>query len=120
MIKYFRPFFLILIVLLTASCSGQDCSKINNDFESYQSALKIIKSSEFKITDNCDTSKSSWIYNADFYSCNGIKGFLIIETKSKAYIHKEVPIEKWNEFKKAKSFGKYYNQNIKNRFQLII
>ncbi len=116
----FKFILLILTVLLLTTCTGQDCSKIDNDFESYKTALKIIKASEFKITEICDTSKSSWIYNAKYYSCNGITGFFLIETKSKTYIHPEVPIEKWNEFKKTESFGKYYNQNIKNRFQLLL
>lgn len=111
---------LFLIIALSTSCSGQDCNTLKTTFDSYQSAIKIIKSSEFKISDNCDTSKSSWIYDADYFSCDGDTGFLVLETKSKTYIHKEVPIGKWNEFKKAESFGKYYNQNIKNRFRLVL
>ena len=118
--KYFKLIILFLIISFSTSCSGQDCNTIDNNFSSYQSALKIIKSSKFKTSDNCDTSESSWIYSAKYFSCDEKTGFLLIETKSKTYIHKEVPIEKWSEFKKAQSFGKYYNQNIKSRFQLIL
>lgn len=117
---YFKLIILFLAILLSTFCSRQDCSTIKNNFNSYQSALKTIKSSEFKISDNCNTSKSSWIYNAEYFSCDKETGFLLITTKSKTYIYKEVPIEKWNEFKKAESFGKYYNQNIKNRFLLVL
>lgn len=120
MLKIFNLIILFISFLTFTSCNGQDCNTIQNDFDSYKSALKTIKSSNFQISENCDTSKSSWIYNAEYFSCNKKTGFLLIKTKSKTYIHKEVPIEKWNEFKKGESFGKYYNKNIKNRFQLIL
>lgn len=118
--KYFKLFLLIFTFFISSSCSGQDCKVLKNNFDTYESALKIIKSSDFKIYENCDTSKSTWIYNAEYFSCNKKTGFLLIKTKLKTYIHKEVPIGKWNEFKRAKSFGSYYNRNIKSRFQLIL
>jgi hypothetical protein len=45
-------------------------------------------------------------------------GFLIIETSDNEYIHKDVPLEIWQEFSDSESLGKYYNRKIKNRFQL--
>ena len=118
--KYFTLTIMFFTISLSSSCSGQDCNTIKTDFDSYQSALKIIKSSDFNISDNCDTSKSSWIFNAEYFSCDKESGFLLIATKSRTYIHKEVPIETWNEFKRAESFGKYYNRNIKSHFQLVL
>jgi len=118
--KSFNLIALFISVLLSTSCSGQDCSLINNDFDTYQNALKIIKSSDFKFSDDCNTSKSSWINDAEFFSCDKKTGYLLITTKSKTYIHKDVPIEKWYEFKKATSFGQYYNRNIKSRFRLVL
>jgi hypothetical protein len=47
-------------------------------------------------------------------------GFLIIETSKQEYIHKDVPIKVWEEFNNSTSLGKYYNRNIKNRFQLYL
>ncbi|MCM4171605.1 KTSC domain-containing protein [Arenibacter sp. TNZ] len=120
MIKYFKLIILSFSLFLLNSCIGQDCSRIDKTFGTYQNALKIIKSSDFNLIDDCNTSRSSWIYNAEYFSCDGKTGFLIIETKSRTYIHEKVPIEIWNEFKKAESFGKYYNLNLKSRFGLIL
>lgn len=115
-IKLIIPF---LLVLFSTSCSGQNCKTLNDNFTNYENALKVIKSADFSFYDNCNTSKSSWIENAKYYSCDNEIGYLLLKTKSKTYIHKKVPIEKWSEFKKSESFGKYYNQNIKKRFQLV-
>lgn len=118
--KYFKLFLIIFTVFISSSCNGQDCKALKSNFDTYESALKIIKSSEFKISENCDTNESSWINHAEYFSCDKKTGFLLIKTKLKTYIHKKVPIGKWNEFKRTKSFGNYYNRNIKNRFQLIL
>jgi len=118
--KLLKIYILFFSFAFTISCNGQNCNEINTEFDSYQSALEIIKSSEFKISDKCDTSKSSWIYNAEYFSCDEENGFLLLTTKTKTYIHKNVPIKIWNEFKKAESFGSFYSGNIKNRYQLIL
>jgi hypothetical protein len=120
MIKFSKFIVLTFSFLLLNSCGEQDCDTLDKTFDTYKSALNIIKSADFKFTDDCNTSKSSWIYHAEYFSCNGKTGFLIIETKSQTYIHDEVPIEIWNEFKKAESFGKYYNRNLKGRFRLTL
>lgn len=112
--------FVFLLFGLTISCQGQDCTKLNSDFATYESAMKEIKSTEFRLLDNCDTSKSSWISGVEFRSCDKQYGFFILSTKKKTYIHTKVPIELWNEFKKAESFGKFYNSRIKGKYQLII
>lgn len=119
MYKFFKNCILLFVFVIMLSCSGQNCNEITDNFSSYQSALKIIKMSEFNISDSCDTSKSSWIYDAEYYSCDGESGFLLLTTKTKIYIHKNVPIKVWNEFKKAESFGSFYSGNIKNRYQLV-
>lgn len=80
--------------------------------------MELIKSSHFKFSDKCNTSSSSWILNAEYFSCDKETGFLLLTTKTTTYIHQDVPIEIWKEFKRAESFGTYYNQHIKGRFQL--
>ncbi|MGC6430138.1 MAG: KTSC domain-containing protein [Jejuia sp.] len=112
--------FAYLIFGLTFSCQGQDCKELNSDFSTYESALKEIKSADFRLLDNCNTSKSSWILGAEFRSCDKQYGFLLLSTKKRTYIHTNVPIELWNEFKKADSFGKFYNSRIKGKYKLII
>lgn len=120
MTRFFKLSFIFSILAIGISCGDKDCSLLNESFDDYENALQAIKSSDFKFSDDCDTSKSSWIYDAEFYSCDGKTGYLIIETKSKKYIHSGVPIGTWNEFKNADSFGKYYNRNLKGRYRLTL
>lgn len=91
---------------------------MQTQFRSYSDAVRTVENTNFKIEEKLNTSRSSWIRGASFYSCDGIVGYLIIGTDKQEYIHKNVPIEIWNGFKRAKSFGSYYNQYIKGRYRL--
>ncbi|WP_353477494.1 KTSC domain-containing protein [Arenibacter sp. M-2] len=118
--KFSKFIVLISSFILLNSCGGQGCDKLDKTFDTYESTLDIIKSANFQFTDDCNTSKSSWICDAEYFSCNGKTGFLVIETNSQTYIHNEVPIKIWSEFKKAESFGKFYNRNLKGRFRITL
>ena len=79
----------------------------------------MYKAALFKVQETANTASSSWITSANYYSCDGKKGYLIYTTnRGYQYIHKGVPIEVWEEFKNAPSKGSYYNQNIKHSFTL--
>jgi hypothetical protein len=114
--------FLSIILLLGAEqlMHGQDCSKLPQSFTSYAQASQLIKSSTFKMHESVNTSKSSWIRGADYFSCDGQKGFLIIKADDRDYIHQNVPIDTWNGFKKANSFGSYYSNFIKGNYRLTM
>lgn len=107
----------ILFCFLLFSCNEKDCDKLPSSFGSYNEAIRTIRNSYFKFEDRVSTSKSSWIRGAEYYSCNYQTGFFIIETDKKYYIHQDMPIEIWNGFKEASSFGQYYNVKIKHRYQ---
>ncbi|MCM8569699.1 KTSC domain-containing protein [Gramella jeungdoensis] len=116
MIKYLPK---ILLMALLCSCQGQqNCRDLPQQFESYYTAKDKISNAAFKVEDTFNTSRSSWIKNAHYYSCNGRTGFLIISTKTDSYIHQNVPVALWNEFKVASSLGRFYNLNLKNKYQL--
>lgn len=123
--RYFSPKLLmtttIVVVLLdwlNAFCSAQDCKILPSSFPSYEVALKKVKAATFKVKETVDTSQSSWIIGAAFYSCDSRVGFLIIKTDDREYIHQGVPIEIWMAFKAASSMGSYYQANIRNRYKL--
>lgn len=78
-----------------------------------------MQSVDFNFIDDLDTSGSSWIRSAKYYSCDNIVGYLIFTTDKKEYIHINVPLEVWQQFKEASSFGRFYNQNIKYKYQLF-
>jgi hypothetical protein len=94
------------------------CEKLPNQFSTYQEAIKKIKSSRFKINEKFDTSKSSWISSASFYSCDGNTGYFILIAKGREYIHSEVPYIVWEKFKTVPSLGIFYTSNIKNKYTL--
>lgn len=99
---------------------SQSCSELSDSFTSYKEATGVIKSTDFFFIDSCDTSKSSWIKEASFYSCDGDLGYFILKTSKQSYIHKNVPNYLWREFKKAESFGGFYSRKIKGKYQLNI
>jgi hypothetical protein len=48
-------------------------------------------------------------------------GYFTYETKNgKNYIYRNVPMEVWQSFKNADSPGRFYNENIKGRFILVL
>lgn len=114
--KLLLPFFLFITINLNA----QTCKTISETFSSYEQAVKAISNSTFSYTDKVNTSSSSWIRSATFKSCDGKIGFLIIGTDSNLYIHQNVPISLWQNFKRASSFGSFYTRLIKNKFKLSI
>lgn len=109
---------LVLSVVLLDSCSGINCDQLPKSYASYYDAAMKIRVASFKIHETINTSKSSWIRGASYYSCDENLGFLIIQTDNQEYIHANVPVDIWNSFKLANSFGRYYNYNIKYKYSL--
>jgi hypothetical protein len=110
----------ILSTVLISCTSKTSCSKIPNAFESYDEAQQILNKTNFNYTDKVNTDESSWIKGASFYSCDRQLGFFVLETDKQIYIHKEMPIEVWKEFKDAQSFGGFYNSAIRGRYLLLL
>ena len=113
-------FYIGITVVLFIGCRETDCKKLPSSFKSFDQAETIIKKTEFTFTDNINTSKSSWIKGASFYSCGKMVGFFILKTDKENYIYQNMPIEVWNSFKDANSFGSYYNNFIKHHYQLVL
>ncbi|MEJ7830585.1 MAG: KTSC domain-containing protein [Segetibacter sp.] len=113
--------FLLILSICSAinisSCRTKDnCDKLPTQFSSYDHAVSKIKSSLFKIKEEANASKSSWIRGASFYSCDGNTGFFILQTAKQDYLYSNMPYSVWTEFKNAESLGKFYNENIKHRY----
>lgn len=107
----------VFAIIFFVSCSTKNkCDQLQSHFLTYEDAVKKIKSADSRIKEEVNTSKSSWIKSASFYSCDGNLGYFIMETAEKEYLHAEIPYGIWTEFKHAESFGNYYNQNIKHRY----
>lgn len=94
------------------------CKDLPSTYTNYSNALHIIGKTNFLIKDKVSTSSSSWINGASFSSCDGKIGFLIVQIRNKNYVHQNVPIAIWKNFKTSSSYGNFYNQNIKNKYRL--
>lgn len=97
-----------------------DCNHLPKTFGSYYEAIRIIKATNFNFKDDVNTTGSSWIRSASYYSCDNQFGYFILYTDQKEYIYKDFPKNIWLGFKSANSFGNYYNLNIKNRYTLFL
>lgn len=112
--------FVLLIVLLQ-SCSQYNCQNLPNAFLTYKEAKSKVRNSEGYDINQKSSLKSSWIKSAEYYSCDGKNGYLIITTKQgKSYIHSLVPKSVWSSFINSHSHGSYYVKNIKNKYQLSL
>jgi len=110
----------LLLTLFVFSCKGQSCENLKDSFKTFKEAQFSILETKFSLEDSLDTSKSSWIKEANYFSCDDEFGYLILETSTKKYIFKKVPLKVWEGFKKADSFGKYYSQSIRGKYQFIL
>lgn len=114
-------FKIALVCFFIASLTGfaqTNCIKLPSTFKSYSQATNIVKAAKFKIIETANTSKSTWVKSATYYSCDGKTGYLIIMLKSKEYIHANLPYSIWKGFKNAASKGKYYDSNIRYKYRL--
>ncbi len=115
-----RKLIILIITLSLIGCNNkEDCRNLPKSFSSYETAISEIKSTSFKIKDEADCSKSTWLSDASYYSCNEKAGYFIMTTKTgREYIHEKVPVEIWQQFKKSDSFGNFYNTHIRGRYKM--
>lgn len=99
---------LILVIILTLGISGCATSNSQNIDVKYIEDPVDVSSFEY-----LDTSKSSFVRAAWYDSQDGD---LILKLDDTSYQYCDVPTSRWSEFKKADSFGKYYNSNIKGSY----
>lgn len=63
--------------------------------------------------ESINTSKSSFVDDAQY---NASKQHLILKLNGNGYEYCGVPTSLWNSFKKASSYGSYYNSRIKGKY----
>lgn len=106
-----------LLFFLTA-IQAQTCKDLPTHFNSYDEAVSKVESASFQIKDKVDCYSSSWVSKATYHSCDGETGYFILyTTEGKSYIHKDIPLWVWKQFKNADSYGSYYSRNIKGKYQ---
>lgn len=101
-------------------CAQIDCNNLPQNYNTYNKALSTVKGAKFSFIDNINTSRSSFITSASYYSCDNKFGFLIIGLQGREYIYKNLPKTLWIQFKQASSLGTFYNQYIRRRYTLVL
>ena len=86
----------------------------------FHEAIATVKKLHFTVDEDVNTSRSTFIQAAHYYSCDGKTGYFIIKIKDFEYIHENMPIAVWKGFKGSSSFGTFYNLNIRNKYQMIV
>ncbi len=124
-----------LLILIAVSCrdapkdtqrsdsrteTSKSCSQLPGQFQSYEEAESRITSASFQFQDDVNTSKSSWIRVASYYSCDGQTGYFMLMTNKKNYIFQGMPLSIWQGFKNADSFGDYYHAHIRDRYYMYV
>jgi hypothetical protein len=110
-------FYLLFLQFIFIQCKSQDCNQIPTHFNSYDQALSFVKKAIFQYKDVVNTSRSSWVRGASYFSCVGSTGFFIIKTDSEEYLHSGLPLYLWTQFKNASSFGGFYDRYIKGKYR---
>ena len=104
--------------LLFSNCRRKNCEQLSNNFGTFNEAINKIKSTRFRIEEEVNTSRSSWVKWASFYSCDGNYGYFILKTDKEEYLYSGMPYIIWQQFKDASSFGVFYNEKIKHQYIL--
>jgi len=106
--------FVLIFILFTLDSFALE----STTFTSYDQAKSWVRTNPHFTKDTVDTSKSSWIRGAEYYTDGSGAGYLILNMKGKEYIWEGAPLNVWEGFKEATSFGKYYHKHIKGRYIL--
>ena len=109
----------VLIEEVEANNEIYDCDNLPTSFPSYEDALNKIHDANFRFSEEISITSSSWLRGASYFSCDGLLGFFIIRADKQYYIHQDLPIGIWNEFKNSSSYGNYYSQYMKKNYQMI-
>ncbi|MDH7459891.1 KTSC domain-containing protein [Chitinophagaceae bacterium 26-R-25] len=110
--------FLLMFCSILTVCDAQNCKSIPSVFNSYEQAKQIVTAASFPFRQTIMTTKSSWIREATYYSCDGKTGFFLFKTNNQTYIHQDVPLTIWKGFVAADSYGSFYDHYLKHKFPL--
>lgn len=116
----FRFLLLVCPFLSLSSCTAdaqQSCEQLKTMNIDADGMVDLLEQTDFAYTERFDTSQSSWIKAASYYSCDGYNGYFVLRTSKKVYLYKDVPKDIWIRFKQADSLGSFYNKQIKGRYE---
>lgn len=122
-IKHYINRYLIHIILfyslfMLSSCksNSQDCLLDYKQFDSYEEVKDYVADNYSCKSKN---PSSSWINKLTYCKCDGGgKGYLIMTTNTKKYIHKPISEQIWKELISVDDVDQYYNERIKGKYRI--
>ena len=97
-----------------------DCNNFSEEYSDIRQAIKSFAGTTFSFTQQFKTGKSSGVMTGKFYSCNNDLGYLALKIDGKYKIYKEIPVELWNDFSESNDLDKFYHENIRGRYTIIV
>ena len=94
-----------------------NCDSLSAISSVFSEALHAIEISTWRFKQSIKLNRLNGILRAEYYSCDGQTGFLIVLTSNKECIYKIVPVNLWNEFLKTNDPEKYIDEKISKNFE---
>lgn len=85
----------------------------DNDFEA---SLQKIEGATWRYTQSMHLNRPFGFRSADFYSCDGQTGYLVIRVDEEKYIYMKVPVSVWEEFSKTSDPENFIKEKIDGNF----
>ena len=109
-------FFMLFIVHFTLNAFTENCAVSSFKWKSEKEALNKLEKIKFLVSESFINESESWLLSANYYSCDGKNGYLVIRCQKKYYLHSSVPMVVWTDLKNARSKGGFYNFYIKEKY----
>ena len=93
------------------------CEDMPDYFDNFEEVNNYIDRLDWQYKDEINI-QNSWIFSAEYHSCDGNTGYFNMCTKNKCYVHDYVEINVWEDFKDSDDAGKYYQKYMKGVYQM--
>ena len=115
--NWFKAVLLILVIGFTQCSSHKVCHHFPQSFHTIDEAEIRLNGQECEASlDSLSLSAGVEVRKALFYTCDNYLGHLIIYNSNKKILYRNIPFQYWKNMTRAKSFEKYFVQNVKYKF----
>jgi hypothetical protein len=96
-----------------------NCDSIHSPGTDFNDGYDQLKSATWRFKQSIKLNRYEGIRRAEYYSCDGQTGFLIVLSEKNDCLYEIVPIAIWNDFLKTPDPEKYFNEKISEDFDSI-
>jgi len=95
------------------------CDSLPEIFQNKAIALDQIRAAKFRFTQQFEIVRPSGFQGANYYSCDGKNGFLLVKNDNQNIIFKDVPTKIWEEFIQSNNMEGYFLKKIKQQYPTL-